>query len=127
VSQENATLAWRASYAWSGGGTAALLPFLDPEVAWHPPHEVGAYCGQVGVSEYLGRLGAAFEGAHVEPVRIVEIDEERVISLMRATDDGRGDISAELAWLIEVRRGKFVEVRTFTDHAQAVRAARLSP
>jgi ketosteroid isomerase-like protein len=129
MSQDNATVAWRASHAWGEGGVAGLLPFLDSEVEWHPPQglkELGAYRGHAGVSEYLGRFDKAVLGAVVQPVRIIDVDEDRVIALIRVTgrDEGfGGEMAGGWAWLIEMRRGKYVKVRTFPKSGDAIEAA----
>jgi ketosteroid isomerase-like protein len=131
MSEENVELAWRASHAWNEGGVEALLTYLDPEVEWHPPRESmepGNYRGHDGVRDYLGRLGEIFSQARVEPVDVIEVDAERVISVIRVI--GRSEkfgteIHAEWAWLIKVRDGKGIEIWTFTDRAQALEAAGL--
>ncbi len=132
MSQENVEIAWRASNAWNEGGIEALLPYLDPEVEWHAPKESmepGSYHGHAGVRDYLGRLAEVFEQARAEPVDVIDVDAERVIAVIRAI--GRSEkfgteIDAEWAWLIRMRSGKGIEVRLFTDRAQALEAVALS-
>jgi uncharacterized protein len=131
MSQENVELARRASNAWNEGGAEAVLSYLDPEVEWHPPRESmepGTYRGHAGVREYLGRLGEVFPEARIESVDVIDVNEERVISVIRviARSEKFGtEIDAKWAWLIKVRDGKGIEVRTFTDRAQALEAAGL--
>jgi ketosteroid isomerase-like protein len=131
MSQENVELARRASNAWNEGGAEAVLSYLDPEVEWHPPRESmepGTYRGHAGVREYLGRLGEVFPEARIESVDVIDVDEERVISVIRviARSEKFGtEIDAKWAWLIKVRDGKDIEVRTFTDRAQGLEAAGL--
>jgi len=132
MSQENVELAWRASRAWNEGGAEAILPYLDPEVEWHPPQESmepGNYRGHAGVRDYLSRLGEVFNQVRVDPVDIIDVDAERVILVIRliaARSEKFGtEIHAEWAWLIKVRNGKGIKVRTFTDRAQALEAAGL--
>ena len=132
MSEENVDLARRASYAWNEGGVEAILPYLDPEVDWHPPPEsveLGSYHGHAGVREYLGRVGEAFDRIRVESVDVMDVDAERVISAIRliAHDERFGtDIEGEWAWLVKARNGKCVEVWTFTDPAEALEAVGLS-
>jgi ketosteroid isomerase-like protein len=131
MSQENVELARRASNAWNEGGAEAVLSYLDPEVEWHPPRESmepGTYRGHAGVREYLGRLGEVFPEARIESVDVIDVNEERVISVIRviARSEKFGtEIDAKWAWLIKVRDGKGIEVRTFTDRAQGLEAAGL--
>ena len=134
MSQENVELAWRASHAWNEGGAEALLAYLDPEVEWHPPRESmepGIYRGHAGVRDYLDRLAEVFnEEQRAEPVDVIDVDEERVISVIRVigrSEKFGAEIDAEWAWLITVRDGKGIEVWTFTDRAQALEAAELPP
>ena len=132
MSQENVEIVRRASNAWNEGGIEAVLPYLDPEVEWHPPRESmepGNYHGHAGVRDYMGRLGEVFEQRRVEPVDVIAVDAERVISVNRlvARSEKFGtEIDAEWAWLVKMRDGKGIEVWLFTDRAQAIEAAGLS-
>ena len=131
MSQENIELARRASHAWNEGGIEAVLPFLDPDVEWHPPRESmepGIYRGHAGVRDYSGRLGEVFDQRRVEPVEVIDVDAERVISVIQVI--GRRekfgtDIDAVWAWLVTLGGGKIIEVRIYTDRAQALDAAGL--
>lgn len=130
MSQDNVEIIRRASRSWNEGGIDALLEYLDPEVAWHAPRESmepGNYQGHAGVRDYLGRLGEVFSrGTRVKPVDVVDVDAERVITVIRvmARSEKFGtEIDAEWAWLIKMRDGKGVEVWTFTDRRQALEAA----
>ncbi len=77
--------------------------------------------------DYLGRLGEVFNQRRVEPVDVIDVDAERVISVIRviARSEKFGEIDAEWAWLIKARDGKGIEVWMFTDRAQALEAAGL--
>ena len=131
MSQENVELAWQAVQAWNEGGAEAILPYLDPEVEWHPPRESmePGTRGHAGVRDYLGRLAEVFSGAQrAEPVDVIDVDAERVITVIRliAQSEKFGtEIDAEWAWLIKGRDGKGIEVWTFTDRSQALEAAGL--
>ena len=132
MSQEDVEIARRASHAWNEGGVEAILPYLDPEVEWHAPKESmepGIYHGHAGVRDYLGRLGEVFEQRRVEPVDLIDIDGDRVISVIRIigrSEKFETDLDAEWAWLIKMRDGKAVEVGLFTGRSQALEAAGLS-
>ena len=91
--------------------------------------EPGIYHGHAGVRDYLGRLGEVFEQRRVEPVDLIDIDGDRVISVIRIigrSEKFETDLDAEWAWLIKLRDGKAVEVRLFTGRSQALEAAGLS-
>ncbi len=132
MSQENVELAWRASRAWNDGGVDAVLPYLDADVEWHPPAESmepGIYRGHDGVRDYLGRLAEIFEEVHMEPLEVIDVDDEHVISVIRliARDEHSAmEINADWAWLITVgENGKGVHIETFTDRVQALQAVGL--
>jgi ketosteroid isomerase-like protein len=133
MSLENVEIARRASWAWNDGGADALVQYLDADVEWHPPRESmepGVYRGHDGVRDYVGRLGEIFEEQQVEPLEVIDVDAERVISVIRVT--GRSakfgtEIDAVWAWLITVGANrKGIRVETFTDKSQALKAAGLS-
>jgi uncharacterized protein len=118
-----------AGRPWNDGGVEAILPYLDPGVEWHPPQESmepGTYHGHAGVREYLGRLGEVFGERRVETLDVIEVDAERVISVVRLiarSEKFATEIDAEWGWLIKIRDAKAVEVRLFTDRARALEAA----
>jgi ketosteroid isomerase-like protein len=124
--------AWQASRAWNDGGVEALLRYLDAGVEWLPPRESmepGVYRGHDGVRDYLGRLSEIFEEAHVDPLEVIDVDDEHVISVVRVigrSDNSGIEINADWAWLITVganKKGTRVEI--FTDKAQALEAVGL--
>jgi ketosteroid isomerase-like protein len=131
MSQENVELARRASWAWNEGGVDALLEYLDPDVEWHPPAdsmEAGVYRGHDGVRDYLSRPVEIFEEARVEPLEVIDVDDHRVISVIRviARSENFGEIDAELAWLVTLGANrKVIRVETFTGRAQALEAVGL--
>jgi ketosteroid isomerase-like protein len=119
--------------AWNNGGVDALLQYLDANVDWHPPRESmepGIYCGREGVRDYLGQLGEIAENAHLEPLAVIDVDNERVISVvcvMARSEHSAVEINADWAWLITVGRDrKGLRVETFTDKAQALTAVGLA-
>ena len=60
-----------------------------------------------------------------EPIDVIDVDEERVISVIRVIGQSEKfgtHIDAEWAWLIRARGGKGIDLRTFTDRAQALEA-----
>ena len=132
MSQENVELAWQMARAWNDGGIDALLEYLDPDVEWHPAAEsleAGTYRRHDGVRDYVGRLGEVFEEVQIEPLEVIEVDEERVIQVSRWVAGGTKsgmEIDAEWASLITVGPNKkVVRFETFTDKAQALEAVGL--
>ena len=132
MSRENVELAWRASRAWNDGGVEAFLRYLDADVEWHPPAESlepGIYRGHDGVRDYAGRLGEIFEERRVEPLEVIDVDEDHVIAVIRIigrSESSGMEINADWAWLITVgANSKAVRVEIFTDKAQALEAVGL--
>ena len=131
MSQENVELAWNAPRAWNDG-IDAFLVYLDADVEWHPPAESmepGIYRGHDGVRDYLGRLGEIIEEPRAEPLEVIDVDDERVISVVRVIGRGKGsglELNADWAWLITFGANmKATRVETFTDKAQALEAVGL--
>ena len=133
MSQENAQLAWQASRAWNDGGADALIGYLDPDVEWHPPSESmepGIYRGHDGVRDYLGRLAEVFGDARTEPLEVIDVDDDRVIVVVRSiahSEHVATEITADWAWLITVGpNNKAIRVDAFTDKPQALKAVGLA-
>lgn len=129
MSRENVELAWHAARAWNEGGVDAVLQYLDAEIEWHPPRESmepGIYRGHDGVRDYLGRLAEIFEEVRMEPLVVIDVDDEHVISVVRLiarNQNAEMEINADWAWLITVGPNKkAIHVETFTDRAQALEA-----
>ena len=132
MSEENVEAAWRVSRAWNEGGIDALLHYLDPGVEWHGSAEgmlPRAFHGHDGVREYLERVGEVFDERRLEPLEVIDVDDERVISVIHIV--GRSEkfgteLTADYAWLITFGTNrKAVRIEAFTDKAQALKAAGL--
>jgi uncharacterized protein len=132
MSEENVEVAWRASRAWNEGGIEAVLEYLDPGVEWHGSAEgllPGTYHGHDGVRDYLGWVGEVFDERRLEPLEVIDVDDERVISVIRIV--GRSEkfgteLAADYAWLITFGTNrKVVRMEAFTDKTQALEAAGL--
>ena len=130
MSQQNVEIALQAVLAWNDGGVDALVGYLDARVEWHPPGESmepGTYHGHDGVRDYLGRTAEVFEEQRAEPFEVIDIDDQRVIAVVRLI--GRSEhiameMTADWAWLITFgRRKKATRVDIFTDKQQALKAA----
>jgi ketosteroid isomerase-like protein len=131
VSQQNVELTWQAVRSFNEGGLDALLEYLDADVEWLPPRESmepGIYRGHDGVRDYLGRLAAIFGDGRVEPLEVIDVDDDRVIAVIRSivrSEHSSVDITADWAWLITSANGRGVRVEIFTDKSQALKAVGL--
>ena len=120
----------RAIVEWNERGVDALLEVLDPEVEWHPPRESmepGTYRGHDGVRDYLGRLAQVFEIQRVESVDVTSVDDNVVLAVVRisGTSARFGKVDGEWAWMVTMREGRGIQVVTFVDKQEALRAAEL--
>ncbi len=131
MSQENVEMARRSMLGWNERGVEALIANMDPEVEFHAPRESmnpGVYRGHDGVREYFGRVGEMFEELRVEGVDVIDVDDDRVIAVVRGigrTLHFEGEVEVNWAWLITAKDGKATEMVTFTDRGQALEAAGL--
>lgn len=133
MSEDNLKLAWQATRAWNDGGADALIEYLDADVEWHPPSESmepGIYRGHAGVRDYLGRLAEVFGDVRTEPLEVIDVDEHRVIAVVRSITHSdhvtTTEITADWAWLITVGpNGKATRVDAFTDKPKALNAVGL--
>ena len=132
MSQENVELAWQAARSWNDGGVDALVRYMDADVEWHPPPESleqGIYRGHDGVRDYLGRPAEIFAENHLEPLEVIEVDDDRVIAVVRIVARSANfetEINADYAWLITVGpNGKGIRVETFTSKSAALEAVGL--
>jgi ketosteroid isomerase-like protein len=126
MSQENLEVPRRLIDAYDRGDVPAFLELLDPDVEWIPIMAVlegRVYRGPEGVRQWLGDLAGDWE--YFQPVYEEYRDlGDRVLVLGRWRARGRAS-GVELenqpaAWLYEIKDGKVVRMRTFTDRAEAL-------
>jgi hypothetical protein len=71
-----------------------------------------------------------FEEVHSEPLEVIDVDDERVIAVIRTMARNQRsamEITADWTWLITAGTNKKASrVETFTDKAQALEAAGLA-
>jgi ketosteroid isomerase-like protein len=127
MSQAIVELVWQVPQAWNDGGVDAVLEYLDADVEWHAPGESmepGVYRGHDGVRDYIGRLGEVFPDRHAEPLAVIDVDDERVILVVRIAarmPHSGQEITADWAWLITAGANKkAIRVEIFTDKSQAL-------
>jgi ketosteroid isomerase-like protein len=132
MSQENAELVLLALAAWNDGGVEAFVEYLDADVEWHPPEESmepGIYRGHDGVRDYLGRLAEVFGDTRAEPLEVIDVDDDRVIAVVRMIANSEhvsGEISADWAWVATAGPDrKAIRIDVFTAKRQALEAVGL--
>jgi uncharacterized protein len=132
MSQENLEVPRRLIDAYNRGDVPAFLELLDPDVEWIPIMamlEGRVYRGREDVLRWLEELARDWE--YFEPCYEEYRDlGDHVLVLGRWRARGRAS-GVELenqpgAWLYDVKGGKAVRMRTFTDRDEALKAAGLS-
>jgi ketosteroid isomerase-like protein len=131
VSQENVEIVRRVFDAFNRRNIDAFLGALDPDVEWIPimaALEGRVYRGHEGTRRWIEDLTADWE--FFEP-RFEEFRDlgDRVVVFGHWRARGRAS-AVELenqpgTWLYEVKDGKVVLMRTFTDRAEALEAVGL--
>jgi ketosteroid isomerase-like protein len=132
MSQENIDIPKRLIEAYNRRDIPAFLELLHPDVEWIPimaALEGRVYCGHDGVRQWVNDIAEDWE--YFEPC-LVEFHDlgERV--LIFGHWRARGRVSGvefdnqPASWLYEIKGGKVVWMRTFTDRAEALEAAGLS-
>ena len=90
--------------------------------------EPGIYRGHDGVRDYLGRLGEIFEERRIEPLEVIDVDEDRVVGVARLIGKSEAfgtEIDTRWAFVITIRDGKGVRVESFISKGEALEAAGL--
>jgi ketosteroid isomerase-like protein len=130
MSQENVEIV-RAFYdAWERQDIEFILANCDPDIVIVQPSEVPdakTYRGHTGVRAAFEDWPKQWESFRVKLVRVIDIDEERLISVNRQMLSARGiDFDQEVAFLHTQRDGKAIRVDMFLTAEQALKAAGLS-
>jgi ketosteroid isomerase-like protein len=130
MSQENVEIV-RAFYdAWERQDIEFILANCDPDIVIVQPSEVPdakTYLGHTGVRAAFEDWPKQWESFRVKLVRLIDIDEERLISVNRQMLSARGiDFDQEVAFLHTQRDGKAIRVDMFLTAEQALKAAGLS-
>jgi len=132
MSQESVEMVRSSILGFNDRGVDALLENVAPDVEYHPPKasfEPGIYRGPDGVRTYWERTGETFEERRVESVDMIEVDDTRVIAVVKGfvkTPHFAGEVEMNWAWLLTMHDGLVTHVVGFTDRAQALEAAGLS-
>jgi ketosteroid isomerase-like protein len=111
----------------------ALVGRCDPSVEWHPAMqallggEAVTYRGHAGVREMMSDFYEAFAELSFEISEIHDLG-DRVVPIGRINARGKGsgaEVESPAAYLVDFRNGKVIEVRTYLDPGQALKAAGL--
>ena len=109
----------------------AMFPDLDPDAEIYPLRaqlEGKAYRGHAGAREMLADLAEDWESMVFEIDELRAADDDQVVLLGRLITRGRAsrmDLDVPIALLWRLRDGKVVYGKTFSEPAEALRAAGL--
>jgi ketosteroid isomerase-like protein len=135
MSQENVEIIRRMYEAWLADDTDAVYETFDPEIKVNPDPEatwVGVdetYHGHEGLARYMESVYEAFEDYRPEVEEILDLGDDRVLTLAIEHARGRGsgaEVEArKTAHLWTLRDGKATQLDLFLDRARALQVAGL--
>ena len=132
MSQENVEVFKRGWDAGERRDVEGLLALLDVEVEWHAALPMlggdAVYRGHDGVRAFLSEVWDVLGDTSFEFWEIRDAG-DRVVALGRFS--GRGEASGvatetPFAYVVDVKNGKVIRVRSYLDHREALEAAGLS-
>jgi ketosteroid isomerase-like protein len=132
MSEENVEMVRSSILGWNDRGVDAVVENYAPDAEFQPPKESfepGIYRGPDGVRTYWERTGETFKERRVESVDMIEVDDTRVIAVVKAfatTPHFATEVEMNWAWLVTIENGLVTRTETFTDRQQALEAAGLS-
>ena len=134
MSQENVEAFKRGLDAANRRDVEALLEWADPALEWHPALPVllegdsMVYRGHEGVRKLFRDIYEAFAEFRVEIADIRDLDDRLVaIGSMRARGRESGaETDSPLAYLVQLKNGKAIQIRSYLDPQEALEAAGLS-
>ena len=136
MSEEHVDRFTRAVEAGNRRDFDLVLDFCDPEVEWHAGmtalvtgEAAAVYRGREGVRRAMQEgLFGAFDEVHLELTEVRDLGDRILgIGVMRARGAESGvEIESPWAWLIQLKEGKAIWVRSYLDREEALEAAGLS-
>jgi ketosteroid isomerase-like protein len=131
MSQENVETVGHIYAAWSLGDFDTGLQAIHPDVEWYdPPEQPGPTRrqGHAGAEESIFSWVEAWDDYRYELRELVDAG-DKVLAWGRQSGrgkDSRIEVSADLFHVWKMRNGKAVEVWTFNNRDEALRAVGLS-
>jgi ketosteroid isomerase-like protein len=119
--------------ALNAGDVEAALGFLAPDVEWvqdpNSKFERGTFRGRERVTRYWRRWLEAFEDFHLEPERLFDVPDGRILvfSTFTATGSESGlSVEFRIAHMFTLRQGGIAHVRAYIERDEAIRDAGLA-
>ena len=134
MSQENIEAFKRSFEAGNRRDFDAMLQELDPAVEWHPAVGVGlageatVLRGREGVRQWFQDMLEALGDLRFEASEYRDLgDQLLVFGRLHGHGTASGvEIDSPLAWLVRLKNGKAIWVRSYLDPKEALGAAGLS-
>jgi ketosteroid isomerase-like protein len=135
MSHENVETIRRMYEAWLAGDTEAVYETFDPDIRVNPDPEASwvgvdeVYRGHEGLARYMRSVYEAFEDYRPEVEEILDLGDERVLTLAIEHGRGRGsgaEVQAnKTAHLWTLHNGKATQLDLYLDRARAREATGL--
>jgi ketosteroid isomerase-like protein len=132
MSQENVEIVRQAYDAYNREGIDGILGYLDPDVEWRNPTDsplARVFVGHQGVVEWQRLTDEVWDEMRLEPVRINELPDGRILVVIRfrfRARDHEIDMEVPFAHLITFRDGKATVLSMYTSEAAALAAVGLA-
>ncbi len=130
MSTENVQIIRRLVEAFNDRDIDSVVQDMQPDVELHPLRaqlEGKAYRGHDGVREMLADFDQDWESIQVDAEEFRDADDEVVVlGRLRARGRASGiDLDVPMGFVWTLRDGKVVRIRSFSEQADALRAAGL--
>jgi ketosteroid isomerase-like protein len=132
MSQANVELVRAMLDAWNEGGPDDLVAFMADEHEWHEvdgrPEAAGPPTrrGRDAMHSSLSALFDAWESYRLEPEEVRDVDDDRVVAVVREAARGRTsglEVESRWGYLITIREGLITRVEAYRDADRALEAA----
>src|SRR5437899_7782209 len=115
MSQENVEIVQRVVAASQRGDGPTAIAAFDPKVALDQSRVLdgGVSHGHDGVRAYFRRWFGTWEGLEITPERFIDVDDNRVLVLLKFTGRGKGSgarVSMSTADVFTLGHGKIVQM-----------------
>jgi ketosteroid isomerase-like protein len=128
MSQENVETVRSAFEAWNAGDLDRVIELVDPELEFVPFRsqlDGASYVGADGMRQFARDSAEEWEYLQIAPDEF-RYAGDRVLMVGRYDARGRAsgvDIEFPAAWVAQLRNGKIVHLRSYSDRDVALEAA----
>jgi ketosteroid isomerase-like protein len=129
---DNAAIVRAAMEAWNERDVRAVERYVHPDFEWIEVEgsvDMSDRRGRGAVAEVTRDLEAAFEGYRLDPESIEEVDDRRLLAVVRESARGResgAPVSTTYGYVLTLRDGRIARIEAYRNPASAARAAGLA-